>query len=79
MDNRALELIRENREKHKRGVYAGELNLENCNLTSLPQELLECVWLERLILGTKTSNNDIVVTIPGAYNNLESLEGLQLL
>lgn len=79
MENRALELIRENREKHKRGDYAGELNLENCNLTSLPQELLECVWLERLILGTKTSNNDIVVTIPGAYNNLESLEGLQLL
>jgi len=77
----ALQLIRENQEKHARGKGATHLDLGNCGLTELPDVLFECVWLEELILSnvweeydfekkkwqTKESQNK------GSKNNIKNL------
>ncbi len=47
----ALRIIRENIEKHNRGEDARVLDLGNCGLTEFPEEALECVWVEELILS----------------------------
>jgi internalin A len=51
MSKLALQLIRENIQKHQRGEDATYLDLGNCGLTHLPPELGECVWVETLILS----------------------------
>ncbi|MCB9353402.1 MAG: hypothetical protein H6575_02420 [Lewinellaceae bacterium] len=51
MSELALKLIRENIEKHRRGEDATFLDLGNCGITEVPEEIGECVWVERLTLS----------------------------
>jgi len=51
MSELALKLIRENIEKHRRGEYARFLDLGNCGMTEVPEEIGECVWVEKLNLS----------------------------
>ncbi|MCB9305123.1 MAG: TIR domain-containing protein [Lewinellaceae bacterium] len=51
MSELALKLIRENIEKHRRGEDATFLDLGNCGMTEVPEEIGECVWVEELNLG----------------------------
>ncbi len=55
----ALRIIRENIKKHKRGEDARVLDLGNCGLTEFPEEALECVWVEELILSSEWSEYDL--------------------
>ena len=48
MSQLALQLIRENKQKHARGEDAGFLDLSNCGLTEVPEEIGELVWLDSL-------------------------------
>jgi internalin A len=50
MSELALKLIAENKAKHARGEDARVLDLGNCGLTEVPEEVGELVWLEELIL-----------------------------
>ncbi len=52
MSKLALQIIRENIEKHERGEDATMLDLGNCGLSDVPPEALECVWVEELILSS---------------------------
>mgnify|MGYP000037001737 CR=1 FL=1 len=52
MSELALKLIRENIEKHRRGEDARFLDLGNCGMTEVPEEIGECVWVEELNLGS---------------------------
>ena len=49
----ALRRIRENKDKHARGEDASFLDLGNCGLTKVPQEIGELVWLEGLSLSSE--------------------------
>lgn len=49
MSELALQLIHENIKKHQRGEDARVLDLGNCGLTEVPQEIGQCTWLEELI------------------------------
>ena len=49
MSELALQLIRENIEKHRRGEDARFLDLGGCGMTEVPEEIGECVWVEGLI------------------------------
>lgn len=51
MSELALKLIRENIEKHRRGEDATFLDLGNCGMTEVPEEIGECVWVEELVLS----------------------------
>ena len=51
MSELALQIIRENIEKHERGEDARTLDLGNCGLTELPEEVGELIWLEELYLS----------------------------
>ncbi len=51
MSDLARRLIRENIEKHHRGEDARVLDLGNCGMTEVPEEIGECVWVETLLLG----------------------------
>ncbi len=51
MSELALKLIRENIEKHRRGEDATFLDLGNCGMTEVPEEIGECVWVEELSLS----------------------------
>ena len=53
MSELALQLIRENIEKHRRGDDATFLDLGNCGMTEVPEEIGECVWVEELILANE--------------------------
>ncbi|MCE7924306.1 MAG: TIR domain-containing protein [Haliscomenobacteraceae bacterium CHB4] len=53
MSELALKLIRENIEKHCRGEDARFLDLGNCGMTEVPEEIGECVWVEELILANE--------------------------
>jgi internalin A len=48
MSELALKLIAENKAKHARGEDARVLDLANCGLTEVPEEVGELVWLEEL-------------------------------
>jgi internalin A len=54
MSELALKLIKEAKEKR-----LTRLDLGNCGLTELPDELFELVWLEELILSENTQLNSI--------------------
>jgi len=45
MSELALQLIRENKQKQARGEDASLLDLGNCGLTEVPEEIGELVWL----------------------------------
>jgi hypothetical protein len=51
MSELALRLIAENKAKHERGEDARVLDLGNCGLTEVPLGVLECIWLQELILS----------------------------
>jgi internalin A len=51
MSELALQRIRENIQKHRRGEDARLLDLGNCGMTEVPEEIGECVWLEELVLS----------------------------
>ncbi|MDQ3564553.1 MAG: hypothetical protein M3436_10560 [Pseudomonadota bacterium] len=53
MSELALQLIRENKQKRARGEDAGFLDLGNCGLTEVPEEIGELVWLETLSFSSK--------------------------
>ena len=44
--NFARERIRENMETYARGEDATRLDLGNCGMTEVPEEIGECVWME---------------------------------
>lgn len=71
MSELALKLIRENIEKHKRGEDATFLDLGNCGMTEVPEEIGECVWLDGVILR---ENSELVDLLPLA--NLTALNWL---
>ncbi len=52
MSELALQRIRENIEKHQRGEDATVLDLGNCGMTEVPEEIGECVWVEELSLSS---------------------------
>ena len=51
MSELALKRIAENKAKHARGEDARMLDLGNCGLTEVPEEVGELVWLEELNLS----------------------------
>lgn len=51
MSELALKLIAENKAKHERGEDARVLDLGNCGLIKIPNQLFDCIWIEELILG----------------------------
>lgn len=53
MSELALKLIAENKAKHARGEDARVLDLGNCGLTEVPEEVGELVWLEEIIFSEK--------------------------
>ncbi|RDB06480.1 leucine-rich repeat domain-containing protein [Runella aurantiaca] len=92
MSEFALRLIAENKANYQRGKKASSLDLGNCGLNELPEELFECVWLEELILSneywdrkvdgwSKFRNNyeyNIITQIPPAIKNLRNLKLLRM-
>lgn len=50
MSELALKLIAENKAKHARGEDARVLDLGNCGLTEVPEEIKECTWIESLFI-----------------------------
>jgi internalin A len=70
----ALKLIRENIEKYKLGEDARSLDLGNCGMTEVPEEIGECGWLEELILSNGSwdvdENNFSKSTNPGSENRI---------
>lgn len=51
MSELALQLIAENKAKHARGEDARVLDLGNCGLVEVPEEVFYCEWVEVLILS----------------------------
>ncbi|MFN0035215.1 MAG: COR domain-containing protein [Saprospiraceae bacterium] len=51
MSQLALQRIRENIKAHKRGEDARSLDLGRCDMTEVPKEIGECMWLEELWLN----------------------------
>jgi len=92
MSELALKLIRENIEKHRCGEDARLLDLGNCGIVEVPEELGQLVWLEELILSNvwndwkitgwewKHSENggakNIIKSIPKSICNLKKLHKL---
>ncbi|MBL7795657.1 MAG: hypothetical protein JNJ90_04060 [Saprospiraceae bacterium] len=59
MSELALQRIRENIQKHRRGEDARLLDLGNCGMTEVPEEIGECVWLEELVLSGEWLDYDL--------------------
>ncbi len=51
MSELALQRIAENKDKHVRGEDARKLDLRNCGLNEVPEEIANLVWLEELKIG----------------------------
>ena len=54
-----LKLIAENKVKHAQGEDARVLDLGNCSLSLLPPQVLECFWVEALILSSNWEEYDL--------------------
>jgi internalin A len=59
MSKIALERILENIEKHRRGEDAEVLNLSDCEMTELPKEIRDCVWLKNLNVSRNEQFSDL--------------------
>jgi len=68
MSELALRLIRENIEKHRRGEDARALDLGNCGMTEVPEEIGECVWVEELVLSGEWLDYDLEKIIQTSTN-----------
>lgn len=83
----AKRLIQENIEKYQRGEDATYLDLGNCGLPHLPEEIKELVWLETLILSSKWDKYNYQgenyesqkSANKGAMNLIADIEGIQFL
>ena len=53
MSELALRRIHENKDKHARGEDASFLDLGNCALTKIPEEITELVWVEALSFSSE--------------------------
>ena len=75
MSELALQLIRENKQKHARGEDAGFLDLGNCGLTEVPEEIGELVWLETLSFSSERwdGNEHYKTSNYGSANHPRSL------
>ena len=75
MSELALHLIRENKQKRARGEDAGFLDLGNCDLTEVPQEIGELVWLETLSFSSEwwDENKRNITNNTGRANKLRRL------
>jgi len=73
MSELALKRIAENKAKHARGENAHVLNLENCGLTEVPEEVGKLVWLEKLNLAKNQ-----ILHIPNFIQNLLKINDLNL-
>ncbi|MBK8923175.1 MAG: leucine-rich repeat domain-containing protein [Saprospirales bacterium] len=94
MSELALKLIRENIEKHERGEDAGFLDLGNCGITEVPEEIGACVWLEDLSFARgsfiwngkewqerKTQNDgepNNIASLPESFFRLKNLKRLEI-
>lgn len=58
MSKIALKLIAENKAARVRGEAATYLDLGNCGLTQVPEEIGELVWLEELVLSNEWDEYD---------------------
>jgi hypothetical protein len=77
MSKLALQLIRENRQKHALGEDAGFLDLGNCGLTGVPEEIGELVWLETLSFSSDWSGgNKLWLPRLSDLDDLSPLAGL---
>lgn len=76
MSDLAIQLIREN--KKTQNPF---LDLGNCGLTELPDELFDCIWLQRLQLGNAyyTEKNKFVKSPHSGHQNSLSNGALQQL
>jgi len=87
MSELALQLIAENKK-----TKAKTLDLGNCGLTEVPEEALECVWIEEFVLSgeweeykfnknnwydKKSKNKEAINTIDSLPTNLSSLRLLK--
>lgn len=59
MSQLALQLIKENKEKHARGEDATRLDIGNCGLTELPDALFDCLWLEELVVSNRWGDGEM--------------------
>ena len=80
MSDLALQRIRENIEKHKSGEDASVLDLGNCGLTEVPEEIIYLIWLEYLSLSDfawnipdKEKNKISKLNFVGKLTNLQHL------
>lgn len=71
----ALQLIREAKEKR-----ATSLDLGNCGLRELPEELFELVWLEELVLGNHRTHEpyNFFSALPSELKQLQGLKKLNV-
>ena len=70
MSDLACQLIRENLEKYHRGEDARVLDLGNCGMSEIPEEIGGCVWLEELRCGGKISSNFYVINYFNCVNQI---------
>lgn len=71
MSELALRLIRENKK-----TKFNRLDLGNCELTRIPEELFQCEWIEKLTLSNKLANlNDN----KRGRNNIRNIDGVNKL
>lgn len=92
MSELALQRIQENKEKYIKGEDASYLDLGNCNIKYLPEEIGDCIWLEKLILSNTwvdiwtleecSSCNEgeanFILSIPNSMSNLINLKFLYI-
>lgn len=59
MSELALKLIRENIEMHNRGEDATFLDLGNCGMTTVPEEISKCIWVKKLNFSSSRLEYDL--------------------
>ncbi|MCC6462279.1 MAG: hypothetical protein IT260_17560, partial [Saprospiraceae bacterium] len=59
MSELARQIIADNKAKHQRGEDASVLDLGNCGLSEVPEEVGECVWVKSLILSAAWHEFDL--------------------
>lgn len=73
MSELALQLIAENKERHAWGEHARTLDLGDCGLREVPEEIGELIWLETVLLGFSSKSSLILTTALLGLKNIKSL------
>lgn len=92
MSELALKLIHENINKHQCGENARSLDLGNCGLSEVPEEIGQCIWIEKLsfadyswdwkdkeLIGKRSQNDgeqNIISHLPHSITKLKNLNQL---